>query len=295
MKKKQGISLIVLVITIIVMIILAAAVVVTLNNTGVIDKASYAVQLTDEKQAQDLAALIWAETYLDEDRTDTIEKVVKDKLKEQGITDENWNIDITNTGVTVSKKEDVNNSGGNDSSTNNTITISMGDESYFAGATHLEDRDTFDPTNYLAPYNTTMCKQYEYDPNMTWREWVASPYNIDSFTLYECPSSYAHEGYREESIVREVASNSYDIEGFQLTIAGVQVFYEDEACTQLAINETNIEGDGKISFIYEEYINLDEKIGETLNRISVETGTELGKYYKKTYLLAFTYFAAPNF
>ena len=45
--KKQGISLIVLVITIIVMIILAAAVVITLSNTGIIDRAGKAVDLTN--------------------------------------------------------------------------------------------------------------------------------------------------------------------------------------------------------------------------------------------------------
>ena len=105
MQKKEGISLIVLVITIIVMIILAAAVVISLNNTGVIDKATHAVQLTDEKQVQDLAALIWAEAYLDEDRTETLEKVVKDKLAEQGVTEETWNIEVGNTGVVVTSKQ----------------------------------------------------------------------------------------------------------------------------------------------------------------------------------------------
>ena len=42
MKKKTGISLIVLVITIIVMIILAASVMITISNTGIIYKASTA-------------------------------------------------------------------------------------------------------------------------------------------------------------------------------------------------------------------------------------------------------------
>ena len=39
MKRKQGISLIVLVITTIVMIILASAVIITLTNTGIIGRA----------------------------------------------------------------------------------------------------------------------------------------------------------------------------------------------------------------------------------------------------------------
>ena len=63
---KKGISLIVLVITIIVMIILAATVVISLSNTGIIDRADQAVQLTNEKQVQDLAAMVGAEKYMDE-------------------------------------------------------------------------------------------------------------------------------------------------------------------------------------------------------------------------------------
>ncbi len=104
MQKKKGISLIVLVITIIVMIILAASVVITLSNTGIIDKANTAVNLTSEKQVQDLASLIWAEAYLDETRTDTIENVVKDKLEDQGVTEDKWDIQVSDEGVTVTLK-----------------------------------------------------------------------------------------------------------------------------------------------------------------------------------------------
>ncbi len=104
MQKKKGISLIVLVITIIVMIILAAAVVIAMSNNGIIERASHAVKLTDEKQVQDLAALVWAEAYLDEERTDSIEKVVKDELEKHGVTDADWDINVTETGVIVKSK-----------------------------------------------------------------------------------------------------------------------------------------------------------------------------------------------
>ena len=104
MKRKQGISLIVLVITIIVMIILAASVVISLNNTGIINKANTAVQLTDEKQVQDLASLIWAECYLDPARKENIENEVKTELEKQGITADKWNITVTETGVSVTSK-----------------------------------------------------------------------------------------------------------------------------------------------------------------------------------------------
>ena len=104
---KRGISLIVLVITIIVMIILAATVVITLSNTGVINRASQAVDLTNEASVQDLAALIWADAYLDPDKRTDIENVVKTELAEQGVTDEKWDITVSNTGIKVTSKNTV--------------------------------------------------------------------------------------------------------------------------------------------------------------------------------------------
>ena len=104
---KKGISLIVLVITIIVMIILAATVVISLSNTGIIDRAGKAVDLTNEASVQDLAALTWAEVYMDGKRGDDLVETVTTKLSEQGVTTEKWNITISDTGVNVSKKGSV--------------------------------------------------------------------------------------------------------------------------------------------------------------------------------------------
>ena len=104
MQKKQGISLIVLVITIIVMIILAASVVITLSNTGVINRASEAVDLTNESAVQDLAALTWADAYMDNKRGTDLVNEVTTKLGEQGVTADKWNITVTDTGVTVTNK-----------------------------------------------------------------------------------------------------------------------------------------------------------------------------------------------
>ena len=104
MQKKQGISLIVLVITIIVMIILAASVVITLSNTGVIDRASEAVDLTNEASVQDLAALTWADAYMDNLRGQDLIDEVTTKLSEQGVTETNWNITVTDTGISVTNK-----------------------------------------------------------------------------------------------------------------------------------------------------------------------------------------------
>ena len=106
MKKRQGVSLIVLVITIIVMIILAASVVITLSNTGIINRANKAINLTNEKQVQDLAALIWTEEYtkmLEVGNVDEIilENNVKGRLLANGINEDNWTIIVTSKGTTI--------------------------------------------------------------------------------------------------------------------------------------------------------------------------------------------------
>ena len=98
MQKKQGISLIVLVITIIVMIILAATVVISLTSNSVIDRANQAVQLTDEKQVQDLAAITWAETYMNGIKDQFIlETKVSDKKK--------YKNEVASNGIAVSENE----------------------------------------------------------------------------------------------------------------------------------------------------------------------------------------------
>ncbi len=104
---KKGISLIVLVITIIVMIILAASVVITLSNTGIINRASEAVDLSNERQVQDLAALIWSDAFMDRKRGSALETEVTTKLSEQGVTSDKWNITVTDTGVSVKNKNNL--------------------------------------------------------------------------------------------------------------------------------------------------------------------------------------------
>ncbi|MBR6689241.1 MAG: type II secretion system protein [Clostridia bacterium] len=111
MQKKQGISLIVLVITIIVMIILAASVVITLSNTGVINRANEAVDLTNESQVQDLAALVWADAYMDNLRGQELIDEVTTKLAERGVTTDDWNITVTDTGVSVTNKNSASGTG----------------------------------------------------------------------------------------------------------------------------------------------------------------------------------------
>ena len=101
MKRKQGISLIVLVITIIVMIILAAAVVVSLNNTGIIGKANEAVNKTNLKQVEQMASLYWADAFSDGLRGEYLEEEVLGKLEDY--TDD-YDFIVTDGGVTVTEK-----------------------------------------------------------------------------------------------------------------------------------------------------------------------------------------------
>ena len=99
--KKKGISLIVLVITIIVMIILAAAVVISMSNTGIIDRADVATQTTNEKQVQQLAAVVWADAYADMFKAEELKVEVINRLKNQGINVNDYAINVTDKGIDV--------------------------------------------------------------------------------------------------------------------------------------------------------------------------------------------------
>ena len=101
MRRKQGISLIVLVITIIVMVILAASVIISLNNAGIINKANDAVDKTNASEVQNLATLAWAEEFMSGKRGDSLKEAVLDALKDY--TDK-YDVEVSDTGVSVNKK-----------------------------------------------------------------------------------------------------------------------------------------------------------------------------------------------
>ena len=91
MKERKGISLIVLVITIIIMIILAGAIILTLNNSGVIGRAEEARDKSDTstlKEAANVAYGEWTLARQMDGETKSADKYVKDKLKDQGFSDE---------------------------------------------------------------------------------------------------------------------------------------------------------------------------------------------------------------
>ncbi len=102
MKTKQGISLIVLVITIIVMVILAGAIVLTLNNSGIIQKASEAVDKTDYATVKELTQMAWAEAYANGARTQQeFQDAVDKALEDNKIDTDKYGIIVTTNGVEV--------------------------------------------------------------------------------------------------------------------------------------------------------------------------------------------------
>ena len=106
---KQGISLIVLVITIIVMVILAGAIILTLNNSGIIGRASEAVEETNLATVKEVASLAWAEAYADgvrtvedlADGTKGFETRIKEAFEKNNIDADKYQLNITTSGVEV--------------------------------------------------------------------------------------------------------------------------------------------------------------------------------------------------
>ncbi len=89
--QREGISLIVLVITIIIMIILAGAIILTLNNSGIIGRAEEARDKSDTstlKEAANIAYSEWTLARQMDGETKSADAYVKDKLKDQGFSDE---------------------------------------------------------------------------------------------------------------------------------------------------------------------------------------------------------------
>ena len=105
MKIKQGISLIVLVITIIVMTILAGAIILTINNSGIIDRASSAVEESNLATVKELTQMAWAEAYAGEERTqEGLKEAVDKALEDNKVDTTKYIIEVTTSGVTVELK-----------------------------------------------------------------------------------------------------------------------------------------------------------------------------------------------
>ena len=82
------------------MIILAASVVITLSNTGVINRASEAVDATNIKEIQHLASLTWSESYLEGKRGEQLKNAVLESMNDY---EGNYNFEVTDKGVIVTE------------------------------------------------------------------------------------------------------------------------------------------------------------------------------------------------
>jgi len=171
MQKKKGVSLIVLVITIIVMIVLAGAIILSLNNSGIIEKSNEAVDLTNIANVREFAQTKWAEAYLETDKTqEALEKYVLEGLDEADINIEDYDIVVTEKGVTVNKKGEV-----------KIITFYIND--------YLETRE------------------FKAEEGMTWIQWVSSSYNTMNIT---CNSSESTPELYEKDGVFTMIAYYYD-------------------------------------------------------------------------------------
>ena len=104
MQKRKGISLIVLVITIIIMIILAGSIIITLNNSGIIEKASDAVDKTNQATVKELAQVGWAEAYAKYgENLEKLEEGVKNILTQNNLDPDDYAIVVTTSGVEIQK------------------------------------------------------------------------------------------------------------------------------------------------------------------------------------------------
>ena len=74
------------------------------TSDPIIDKVNQAVEETELAQAESLASLIWAEAYMDGLTGKALENKVKTELAKDGITEEKWNIKVTDIGVEITKK-----------------------------------------------------------------------------------------------------------------------------------------------------------------------------------------------
>ena len=129
MQKRQGISLIVLVITIIVMTILAGAIILTLNNSGIINKATDAVEQSNLATVKELTQMAWAEAYAGGERTEEGLKAAVDKaLADNKVDTSKYVVEVTTSGVNIKLKGEVKWVQQGLTVTNGIVTLEIGDD-----------------------------------------------------------------------------------------------------------------------------------------------------------------------
>ncbi len=324
MKNKQGISLIVLSITILVMAILAATAIIALEDSGIIKRSkdtvagnNYADEMTrliviKNGILTDNLGEITVEEYITEltnkglietGRTNNADGsiTVTTKTGFEVIISQNGTSDLTLEieGYTPPTSSNNGNNTGNAGSNGNGnvanglpgegekvldgFKIAM-DEYFWGETVQIEDSDKYNAANPMKPIYDSM-QTFEYDANMTWRQWVNSSYNTYGYKILVADG--ATEGYSGESIV---TSDSRSTLGCQVQISSLIIYYNDAACTQLATDEEYIVYHGKICTAQIGLFDLDTKIEDTLNSMVVTVTPFYNIYEKRLPFFVFGYY-----
>ena len=311
MKNKKGISLIVLSITILVMAILAATAIIALEDSGIIKRSRDTVASNNYADEYTRLVVIKNGILTDNLGTITVEEYITE-LQNKGVI-ETSRINNADGSITVTTKTgfDItlsqNNfsdlsividgytpptvaNGGNGSNTGNNGNNQNGfpaegervldgfkivmDEYFWGEAVQIEDSNKYNAENPMQPLYDGM-ENFEYDKNMTWRQWVNSSYNTKGYKILSAVGM--SDGFSGEAIV---TSDSTTTRGYQIHVTNLVVLYMDAACTQLATDEENSYYHGKICTNPRGLFNLDEKIEDTLNSMIVTVSPFYGKYEK---------------
>ncbi len=313
MKNKKGISLIVLSITILVMAILAATVIIALEDSGIIKRSKDTVASNNYADEYTRLVVVKNGILTDNLGTITVDEFVTE-LQNKGIitstvnngdgtktvtTASGFNVIISQNGTsdlnisidgytppTVANGGNGSNTGNNGNNGNNQNGFPAEGErvldgfkivmdSYFWGETvQIEDSNKYNASNPMQPLYDGM-ESFEYDKNMTWRQWVNSSYNTKGYKIVQAVG--ISDGFSGEAIV---TSDSITSRGYQIHVTDLVVLYMDAACTQLATNEDNAYYHGKICTNPRGLFNLDSKIEDTLNSMVVTVSPFYGKYEK---------------
>ena len=311
MKNKKGISLIVLSITILVMAILAATAIIALEDSGIIKRSRDTVASNNYADEYTRLVVIKNGILTDNLGTITVEEYITE-LQNKGVI-ETSRINNADGSITVTTKTgfDItlsqNNfsdlsividgytpptvaNGGNGSNTGNNGNNQNGfpaegervldgfkivmDEYFWGETVQIEDSNKYNAENPMQPLYDGM-ENFEYDKNMTWRQWVNSSYNTKGYKILSAVGM--SDGFSGEAIV---TSDSTTTRGYQIHVTNLVVLYMDAACTQLATDEENSYYHGKICTNPRGLFNLDEKIEDTLNSMIVTVSPFYGKYEK---------------
>ncbi len=249
MRKQKGITLVALVVTIIVLLILAGVSISMISgDDGIATQASEAKSKTEAASQEELDKLASVDDYIDD--------------KVAGNTTPSEDTDIEN---------DL-----------NKLKIYG---PFWEEHCHLEDQSGFTWSDPFKSMNTQFI-EFEYDEDMTWREWIASSYNTQNYKIIT--TTQAGAGKRGECIVTSTSDNE---DGEQLRIGGFEIAYDDPEHTTIATDEEYIYGCGIVYFMADELIDLDETISETLESLKESRDWNIeDKYFKVNPILALTYY-----